>query len=127
MCLQGIVKRSRGDPNGRKGCVLGHRDMPGEFLASSYWQFSSRFAVKVQERNGDNRRRSEGMDGGENRFLGGSDPTLSGMEAAQRHGRRGSLPPNLFSTVPRSVAGRVADRKPNQFEFLTAEEMKRWP
>lgn len=40
-------------------------------------------------------------------FLGGSDPTLSGLAAAQRLRRRGSLPPNLSTRVPRSVAGRV--------------------
>ncbi len=77
--------------------------------------------------NEDNRRRSIGMDGGGNRFLGGSDPTLSGMEAAQRLRRRGSLPPKLSSRFPRSVAGRVVGRKPDQFESLTVEEMKRWP
>ena len=33
------------------------------------------------------------MGGGETRSLGGSDPSLSGLAAAQRHGRRGSLPP----------------------------------
>src|SRR5437016_3717824 len=43
-------------------------------------------------------------------FLGGSDPTLTGLAAAQRLRRRGSLPPNLSSRVPRSVAGRVAGR-----------------
>jgi len=66
------------------------------------------------------------MDGGENRFLGGSDPTLSGLGAAQRLRRRGSLPPNLSSRLPRSVAGRVACREQNDFESVTAEEMKRW-
>ncbi len=67
------------------------------------------------------------MDGGENRFLGGSDPTLSGFSAAQRLRRRGSLPPKLSNKFPRSVAGRVAGREPNDFESPTAEEMKRWP
>jgi len=60
-------------------------------------------------------------------FLGGSDPTLSGLGAAQRLRRRGSLPPKLSSRFRRSVAGRVDGRKPNQVESLTAEEMKRWP
>src|SRR5713101_9333567 len=67
--------------------------------------------VQVAGREGDDRRRSIGAERGENRILGGSDPTLSGMEAAQRLRRRGSLPPKLSSTVPRSVAGRVAGRK----------------
>jgi hypothetical protein len=67
------------------------------------------------------------MDGGEDRFLGGSDPALSGLGAAQRLRRRGSLPPKLRSRVPRSVAGRAAGREPNEFECLTAEEIKRGP
>ena len=60
-------------------------------------------------------------------MLGGSDPALSGFSAAQRLRRRGSLPPNLPSRLPRSVAGRVPSREPNDFESLTAEETKRWP
>ncbi len=95
MCLQGIAERSRSDPDGRKGCLLGQRDMGGEFLAWICGQFSGGCGRKVQEKNEDDRRRSVGMDGGENRFLGGSDPTLRGMEAAQRLQRRGSLPPKL--------------------------------
>ena len=83
--------------------------------------------VEVAGREGDDRRRSIGAERGENRILGGSDPTLSGLPAAQRLRRRGSLPPNLSSRVPRSVAGRVAGREINDFESLTAEEMKRWP
>src|SRR5713226_5469293 len=79
--------------------------------------------VEVARTEGDDRRRSIGAEPGENRILGGSDPTLSGFSAAQRLRRRGSLPPKLSSRVPRSVAG----REPNDFESLTAEEMKRWP
>lgn len=40
-------------------------------------------------------------------FLGGSAPALSGLAAAQRLRRRGSLPPNVSTGIPRSVAGRV--------------------
>src|SRR6267143_6958288 len=83
--------------------------------------------VEVARTEGDDRRRSIGAERGENRILGGSDPTLSGLKAAQRLRRRGSLPPNLPSRLPRSVAGRVASREPNDFESLTAEETKRWP
>src|SRR5262249_48390631 len=50
----------------------------------------------------DNRRRSSGTGPRRKPFLGGSDPTLSGFSAAQRLRRRGSLPPKLFSKVPRS-------------------------
>jgi hypothetical protein len=52
---------------------------------------------------------------------------LSGLGAAQRLRRRGSLPPKVSSGLPRSVAGRPAGREPNEFECLTAEEIKRWP
>jgi len=83
--------------------------------------------LEVAGKERDERRRSIGAERGENRILGGSDPTLSGLKAAQRLRRRGSLPPNLPSRLPRSVAGRVASREPNDFESLTAEETKRWP
>jgi len=83
--------------------------------------------VEVARTEEHDRRRSIGVERGENRILGGSDPTLSGLAAAQRLRRRGSLPPNLSTRIPRSVAGRVVRRKPNQFEALAAEEMKRWP
>jgi hypothetical protein len=64
--------------------------------------------VQVAGKERDERRRSIRTERGENRILGGSDPTLSGFSAAQRPRRRGSLPPKLFSKLPRSVAGRVA-------------------
>jgi len=83
--------------------------------------------VEIARRDEDDQRRSVGVERGENRIAGGSDPTLSGIGAAQRLRRRGSLPPKLSSRVPRSVAGRVAERKPNQPESITAEEIKRWP
>lgn len=116
MGLLGITERSSSNSDGREGCVLGHRDSPGEFLACPYGQFSIDRGRELQEKNQDARRRSVGMDGGENCFLGGSDPTLSGMEAAQRLRRRGSLPPKLSSTLPRSVAGRVVSRQPDKIE-----------
>src|SRR5258707_2419459 len=108
MCLQGIVEKRRTNSDGRKGCLLGHRNMAGEFLAWICGQFSTGRGGKVQEKNQDHRRRSVGMDGGENRFLGGSDPTLSGMGAAQRLRRRRSVPPKLARRFPRSVPGQAA-------------------
>src|SRR6266478_3874589 len=81
--------------------------------------------VEVARTEGDDRRRSIGAERGEDRILGGSDPTLSGLGAAQRLRRRGALPPKLSSRFPRSVAGRVACGKHNDFESVTAEEMKR--
>ncbi len=83
--------------------------------------------LEVARTEGDDRRRSIGVERGENRIWGGSDPTLSGLAAAQRLRRRGSLPPKLSNRFPRSVAGRVVGRKPSQFESLTVEETKRWP
>src|SRR5882724_2501746 len=45
--------------------------------------------VEVARKERDDRRRSIGVERGENRILGGSDPTLSGFSAAQRLRRRG--------------------------------------
>ena len=64
--------------------------------------------VEVAGKERDARRRNIGTERGENRILGGSDPTLTGFAAAQRLRRRGSLPPKLSSRLPRSVAGRLA-------------------
>src|SRR6266481_6888453 len=127
VCLQGIAERSRSDANSRKGCLLGHRDMPREFLAWSCAEFSAGRGRKMQERNEDNLRRSVGMDGGENRFLGGSDPTLSGFSAAQRLRRRGSLPPKLSSRLPRSVAGREVGEEVSNSESRQQQENRIWP
>jgi hypothetical protein len=66
---------------------------------------------EVARIQGYNRRRSIGVERGENLILGGSDPTLSGLSAAQRLRRRGSLPPKLSSRLPRSVAGEVPGRE----------------
>ncbi len=127
MELEGVAERSSSNSDGTQGCIVGRRNMPRESLVRIPRQFSNGCERNVQEKNQDNRRRSVGTDRGEHRFLGGSDPTLSGLGAAQRLRRRGSLPPNLSSRLPRSVAGRVVGRKPNQFESLAAEEIKRWP
>lgn len=83
--------------------------------------------VEVAGKEGDGRRRSIGAERGENRILGGSDPTLSGLAAAQRLRRRGSLPPKLSSRPPRSVAGRVVREFPNRIEREQLKENKRWP
>ena len=116
MWLQASAETSSSNSDGTKGCLRRHRGMPREFLIGICEQFSTGRGRKVQENNQDDRRRSVGMDGGENRFLGGSDPTLSGMEAAQRLRRRGSLPPKLSSRLPRSVAGRVVTKQPDKIE-----------
>jgi hypothetical protein len=46
---------------------------------------------EVATKEGDDRRRSLGMERGEKQMLGGSDTTLSGLSAAQRLRHRGSL------------------------------------
>ena len=56
------------------------------------------------------------MGGRDGKFLGGSDPALSGFSAAQRHGCRGSLPPKLSSRSARSVADRVEREAVRNFE-----------
>jgi hypothetical protein len=83
--------------------------------------------VEVPRTEGDDRRRSIGVERGENRILGGSDPTLSGLGAAQRLRRRGSLPPKLSSRVPRSVAGRVVGEAVRNSESHQPEENNIWP
>ena len=127
MCLQRIAGRSVSNSDGREKCLLGHGDVPGDFLAWMCGQFSNGPGRKVEERKRDSRRRSVGMDGGENRFLGGSDPTLSGLAAAQRLRRRGSLPPKLSSGIPRSVAGRVVGEAVRKSESHQQQESRIWP
>src|SRR5713226_1760573 len=82
--------------------------------------------VEVARTEGDDRRRSIGVERGENRILGGSDPTLSGMGAAQRLRRRGSLPPNSSSRLPRSVAGRVVGEVGGNSELHQQQERRIW-
>jgi hypothetical protein len=53
--------------------------------------------VEAAMKEGDERRRSMGLERGENRILGGSDPTLSGFSAAQRLRRRGRYRPSCPS------------------------------
>src|SRR5882762_8482392 len=83
--------------------------------------------VEVAKTEGDDRRRSIRAERGENRILGGSDPTLSGFSAAQRLRRRGSLPPRLSSRIPRSVAGRVVGEEVRNSESHQQQESRIWP
>lgn len=72
------------------GGRAGKSDIPGRIQPRFLWM---KLATATQE--GRYRRRSEKTDRGENRSLGGSDPILSGTEAAQRRWRQGSLPPKV--------------------------------
>jgi hypothetical protein len=82
--------------------------------------------AEVARKEEDDRRRSVGTERGENQILGGSDPTLSGLAAAQRLRRRGSLPPKLSSTSPRFVAGRVVGEAVRNSESHHREENNIW-
>src|SRR5713226_9157321 len=82
--------------------------------------------VEVARTEGDDRRRSIEVERGENRILGGSDPTLSGFSAAQRLRRRGSLPPKLPSRLPRSVAGRVVGDAASRNSRSISKGDSRW-
>src|SRR5258708_27464432 len=83
--------------------------------------------LEVAGKERDERRRSIGTERGEDQILGGSDPTLSGLAAAQRLRRRGSLPPKLSSRFPRSVAGRVAGEVVRNSESHQQQENRIWP
>ncbi len=83
--------------------------------------------VEVPRKEEDDRRRSTRAERGENRILGGSDPILSGLSAAQRHGRQGSLPPKLPSRPARSVAGKVVGEAVRNSESHQQQESKVWP
>src|SRR5882724_11625766 len=65
--------------------------------------------VEVARTEGHDRRRSIGVERGENRILGGSDPTLSGLAAAQRlrpGGRyRPSCPADFLAPSPAELQG----------------------
>jgi hypothetical protein len=98
--------------------ILGHTGAKGGFggtkrhLSNIRLVFRPAFRRPSRELPGnaeDPRRRRLQSNRGRKPFLGGSDPTLSGLGAAQRHGRRGSLPPMLSSRPPRSVADRVVE------------------
>src|SRR5580704_7162414 len=94
-----------------------HLDLGPDFL----WP-----QVEVARKEGDDRRRSIGVERGEDRILGGSDPTLSGFSAAQRLRRRGSLPPKLSSRSPRSVVGRVVGEAVRKSESNQQQESRIW-
>jgi len=82
--------------------------------------------VEVARKERDDRRRSIGVERGENRILGGSDPTLSGLGAAQRLRRRGSLPPNLFSKLLAPSPAELSESFPTGLKEQRKEN-NRWP
>ena|SRR5437867_9781235 len=67
--------------------------------------------VEVAGKERDERHRSIGAERGENRILGGSDPTLSGLAAAQRLWRRGryrpSCPAHFLAPPPADLGQRT--------------------
>jgi len=72
----------------------------------------------------DDRRRSMGRGTGTKPFLGGSDPTLSGLAAAQRLRRRGSLPPKLFSKVLAPSPAELQSDQPAEMKVRRKRRMK---
>src|SRR5260370_3039299 len=62
--------------------------------------------LEVAGKERDERRRSIGTERGEDQIFGGSAPTLSGLAAAPRLRRPGSLPPHGSTEIPRSLARR---------------------
>lgn len=116
MSLQGFAKRGSRNWNGRKAYLMGVENWPRQLLVWIWDQVSNSPGEKTQEKKQDTRRRSVGMDGGGNRFLGGSDPILSGLPAAQRLRRQGSLPPKMSSRFTRSVAGRVVGEESSKLQ-----------
>ena len=91
--FQGIAEASQCPRGGRKGCFATAIFARSGFLLVLRPVF--RWPQLEAPRNEQyTRRRSIGGEPGENCFLGGSDPILSGFSAAQRLRRPGSLPPN---------------------------------
>ena len=126
MWLQGIGKEKGSNSDSRRDAFRDTGTSQGSFWPGVVASFPAGTTGRCRRRTKINRRRSVGMDGGENRFWGGSDPTLSGMGAAQRLRRRGSLPPKLSSRFPRSVAGGVVGQALRNFELHQPEE-NIWP
>jgi hypothetical protein len=89
-----------------QGCFEGERSSRSDFGLDlrPVFRLPQIEAEEKRQHTGDG---AFGEERGENRFLGGSDPTLSGLAAARRLRRRGSLPPKWSNRLPRSVAGRV--------------------
>jgi hypothetical protein len=89
-----------------QGCFEGERPSRSDFGVDlrPVFHLPQIEAEEKRQHTGDG---AFGEEHGENRFLGGSDPTLSGLAAAQRLRRRGSLPPKWSNRLPRSIAGRV--------------------
>jgi hypothetical protein len=90
-----------------------HLDLRPEF----HWP-----QTEVARKEEDDRRRSVGTERGENQILGGSDPALSGLAAAQRLRRRGSLPPNVSS---RTLAPSLAELQAENSTILNHEQQRR--
>src|SRR5260370_10427569 len=105
----------------------GTRRGPEEAFRADLWPDFRWPKVEVAGKERDDWRQSIGAERGENRILGGSDPTLSGFSAAQRLRRRGSLPPRLSSRIPRSVAGRVVGEEVRNSESHQQQENRIWP
>jgi hypothetical protein len=108
-----------------QGCFEGERPSRSDFRLDfrPVFHLPQIEAEEKTQHTGDGASRGERR---ENRFLGGSDPTLSGLAAAQRLRRRGSLPPKLSSRPPRSVAGKVVGEAFRNSESHQQQENSVW-
>ena len=108
-----------------QGCFEGERSSRSDFGLDLRPVFHLP-QIEAEKKQRDASDGAFGEERGENRFLGGSDPTLSGFSAAQRLRRRGSLPPKLSSRSPRSVAGRVVGEALSKFQSHRLKEKNVW-
>jgi hypothetical protein len=108
-----------------QGCFEGERPSRSDFGLDlrPVFHLPQMEAEEKKQHTGDG---AFGEERGENRFLGGSDPTLSGLAAARRLRRRGSLPPKWSSRSPRSVAGRVVGDPVRDSESHQQQENSVW-
>src|SRR6516164_684051 len=86
----------------------GEKDGSRELSVWNSREVSDGRPKRMEEKNQDTRRRRKGRDAGENRFGGGSDPTLSGLSAAQPVRQAGGPTPQGSVHFASSVAGRFA-------------------
>src|ERR1700730_3945771 len=107
VCVQEVVVKRHIFTDRTEGCFDTNKFQRSDFRSVLPADFPWPHTKHSREEE-HNRRRSIRNGSGRKLFLGGSDPTLSGLAAAQRQGRRGALPPKLSSNFRRSVPGRNA-------------------
>jgi hypothetical protein len=107
MLFQGLVAPTTVFPGGAKGCFDGERYLRSDFGLDLRPVFCWPPAQPTEQEQ-HNRRRSIRRGPRRKLFLGGSDPTLSGLAAAQRLPSPGVATAQVNQHPPRSVASRAA-------------------